>query len=491
MTMQKTYGISGMKLYLPPQRVDLEQWCGWTGKKWDKVRAVVGHGFRMAGPHENIYTMAANAVLRLILDYDVDPQRVGMLALGTESSTDNSAGAIIVKGMVDQALRELGRPTISRRCEVPELKHACLGGVYAIKSALRYLAMDGQGRQAIVVCGDIAEYARGSSGEQTQGAGTVAMLLEEDPALLSLDLHNAGSACDYRGPDFRKPFARYAERTTDAPGGKVHDYPRFSGPYSTTCYIDETIQAVAALRERLELSHEAFWRDMDDIYLHRPYHHMPQSAMAALYVWGLAEGEGRHAELGRLCAAAGADLDAALAELRSEPSLFAAVLDGKIDGDVYPNALAAARQLRRSSTFSDLIAAKMSRGAGRMMELGNLYTASLPAWVAAALDEAAGRGEDLTGRRVVLIGYGSGDAAEAIPARITAGWAEAARRIGFTASLQGAVDVDQQTYEALHAGLPIRDLGVQQSNELVIDRVGDRNDPDFQDAGIEYYRYVS
>ena len=40
------------------------------------------------------------------------------------------------------------------------------------------LACDGANRQAIVVSSDIAEYARGSSGESTQGAGAVALLLE-------------------------------------------------------------------------------------------------------------------------------------------------------------------------------------------------------------------------------------------------------------------------------------------------------------------------
>src|SRR5262249_3593105 len=158
--------------------------CSWTGNSYGKVRAVVGSSFRMRGRHESIYTMTANAVLRLILDYQIDPARIGFLGLGTESSSDNSAGAVIVKGMLDRALRQLGHPALSRNCEVPEFKHACLGGVYALKSALRYLAHDGRGRQAIVVCGDIAEYERGSSGEPTQGAGAVAMLVEHDPALV-------------------------------------------------------------------------------------------------------------------------------------------------------------------------------------------------------------------------------------------------------------------------------------------------------------------
>ena len=100
----RTIGISGLAGYVPPYRVWLEDWCDWTGNQWPKVRDVVGRSFRVRGPQHSMYTMAANAVIRLIDQYDVDPTRVKFLGLGTESSTDNSAGAIIVKGMVDEAL---------------------------------------------------------------------------------------------------------------------------------------------------------------------------------------------------------------------------------------------------------------------------------------------------------------------------------------------------------------------------------------------------
>ena len=182
--MTDEVGISGFAVYVPPYRVDLESWCRWTNNVWDKTRAVVGHSFRMRGPAQSVYTMAATAVMRLIDRYDIDPNRVGFLGLGTESSTDNSAGAVIVKGMLDEGLQASGRPPLSRHCEVPEVKHACLGGVYALKHALRYLALETEDRCAIVVSADIAEYARGSSGEPTQGAGAVAMLVERNPKLL-------------------------------------------------------------------------------------------------------------------------------------------------------------------------------------------------------------------------------------------------------------------------------------------------------------------
>src|SRR4249920_2363058 len=198
-------GVSAMSLYVPPFRVNLENWCDWTGNSWEKISAVVGRSFRVPGRHENVYTMAANAVLRLIRQNDVDPARIGSLGLGTESSTDNAAGAVIVRGMVDRALDKLNMPRLSRQLEVPEFKHACLGGVYALKNALRYVNYDGKGRQAIVVSADVAEYERGSSGEQTQGAGAIAMFVEHTPKLFSVDLLHGGSSPDYRGADFPKP----------------------------------------------------------------------------------------------------------------------------------------------------------------------------------------------------------------------------------------------------------------------------------------------
>src|SRR5215208_5143041 len=138
MTSRDLPGVSAMSVYVPPFRVDLKDWCSWTENSWEKISAVVGRSFRVVGQHENVYTMAANAVLRLIRQNDVDPRNVSYLALGTESSTDNAVGAVIVRGMVDQALDKLGLPRLPRQLEVPEFKHACLGGVYALKGALRY-----------------------------------------------------------------------------------------------------------------------------------------------------------------------------------------------------------------------------------------------------------------------------------------------------------------------------------------------------------------
>ncbi len=489
-SLTNTAGISAMSVYVPALRVPLEAWCEWTGNVWDKVKNVVGRSFRVPGRHENVYTMAANAVLRLIRDNDIDPRRVGFLGLGTESSTDNAAGAVIVRGMVDRALEQLGLPRLSRNLEVPEFKHACLGGVYALKSALRYVSCDGADRLAIVVAADVAEYERGSSGEQTQGAGAVAMLIEREPKMLAIDLARSGCASDYRGPDFRKPFARHFHESYAQSTKRLSDFPVFSGRYSTYAYLDETVHAVEAMLERVEARPGQFYRDVRALFFHRPYHHMPISAMAFLYVRGLARSDHHEQELREICADAGVEVSAVLEETRSVPDLYARVLEGQSDQDPYAATSAAAAAVRKRPTFRDLLQQKMGLGSEGARDLGNLYSAALPAWIAAGFEEAALTSRDLVGAPMVMVGYGSGDAAEAIPMRPVPGWEAAARRIGFAKSLEGSVDLTREQYEALHDGREVPDLSYAPKDEFTILRVGETYDSSFQDLGVEYYGYV-
>ncbi len=479
-----------MAVYLPPYRVDLERWCEWTGNDPAKTRAVVGHAFRMPGSDQNVYTLAANAVLRLIAQYEIDPRRVGYLALGTESSIDNAAGAVIVRGLVDTALAAEGKPSLARDCEVPEFKHACLGGVYALKGGLRYLACDGRDRQAIVVSADIAEYARGSSGEPTQGAGAVAMLLEASPRLLELDLALAGSASEYRGLDFRKPFLRFAGQT---PGmhGHLSDLPVFNGKYSTDCYTDATLRALDAMFARRGGSRTAYLRGLAAAFMHRPYHRMPRNAWAMAQLAALGHdamhGDGNAArELDGYCASAGVARDEVMREWQHGVD---GCEGGVLPADAYPASAALLKAFRKSEAYERLVEDTLRTGADAMMEFGNLYTAALPAWLAAGLDDAAARGIELDGRDLLVLGYGSGDAAEAIPARAAPGWREAARRMHFRDALTGAVDLDESAYAALHDSATLH--GMQASNSgVVIERVGTCNEPAFQDFGIAYYRYL-
>ena len=481
-------GISGFAAYVPPYRVSLRDWCGWTGACWKKTRAVVGNSFRMRGPRESVYTMAGTAVMRLIDQYNVDPARIGFLGLGTESSTDNSAGAVIVKGMLDQGLAARGLPTVNRNCEVPEVKHACLGAIYALKHALRYLALEAKDRCAIVVSADIAEYSRGSSGEPTQGAGAVAMLLERDPKILSVNLRCIGSASAYRAVDFRKPVLRNLIR--NQLNSHFQDLPVFNGKYSTTCYLDETLHALGDMLRRLRVDPAAYYHGLGGAFMHRPYHRMPITAFAFSYLFGLANGSASsRAELAAHCRNAGLDPDRVEAEMESTPDLLQLVHDGNIDEDVYPLSMTLLKHFRSGHVFRELIASKMSLGTETMKEIGNVYCAALPAWMAAGLEEAAREGRELSGQDILAVGYGSGDAAEAVPMTLAPGWQEAASRIGFTDALKAWQPLTQSLYETLHDNGAAPGLN-EPTDGFVVDSVGSVSNPAFSDEGIEYYRFV-
>ncbi len=486
----KKIGVSGLAAYVPPYRVWLEDWCDWTNNQWPKIREVVGRSFRVRGPNQGVYTMAATAVMRLIDQYDIDPARVKFLGLGTESSTDNSAGAIIVKGMVDHALEAAGKPPISRSCEVPEFKHACLGGVYGMKGAIRHLALDGAGSQAIVVCADIAEYARGSSGEPTQGAGAVAMLLEEDPKLAVVDLVGSGSASDYRVMDFRKPMSRFCGQDRSE-SHQVQDFPVFNGKYSTTCYIDETLHALADMYEKRELDPSAYLRSLRTVFLHRPYRRMPETGWAVSYLFALSHGDADdRAELASYCYEAGVEPDALLAEMVSKPAVASLASPERLQHEAYPLTMAVYRVFRASRHYRAEILDKLRLGSDTMLDLGNLYTAALPAWMAAGFEQALDEDCLDVGEEILTLGYGSGDAAEVIPFFVADGWREATRKIRFGEAMQMAVDIDRRQYEALHDGRRVAGLAHLPNREFIIDRVGHSDERHFADLGIEYYKFV-
>jgi hydroxymethylglutaryl-CoA synthase len=480
-------GISGFSLRVPRLRVPLGTWAEWTGADPGKIEAVVGRSFRVCSPQQNAYTLAADAVLDLIERFDVDPSDVGMLALGTESSTDNAAGAVLVRGMLDEALPGRGRKPIARACEVPEFKHACLGGVYALKAAARYLSADGRGRRAIVVASDIAEYERGSTGEQTQGAGAVAMLLDTEAALCTLDLAHSGSASAYRGIDFRKPFARHREPSYAKATQRLHDFPIFNGAYSTQCYVEATVRALDSMFDRIDGPRSEFYDRLSAVCCHRPYEHMPMQAMAAALVWSAARDGGADA-LAPMCEGTDLDPEKVYQEIVNTPDLFAQVQEEGVAASPFPSFMALTRTFRRSPTFKAFAKDKLRLGNRITADLGNLYTASLPAWMGAAFETAFQDDRELAGSTMLTVGYGSGDAAEAIPLHVVPHWREAAAKLGFAESLADAFDLTREQYEALHDGEAAE--GLPKDTGFVVSRVGETYDERFQDLGIDYYDFA-
>jgi hydroxymethylglutaryl-CoA synthase len=177
-------------------------------------------------------------------------------------------------------------------------------------------------------------------------------------------------------------------------------------------------------------------------------------------------------------------------EMSSTPDILQLVRDGTIDEDVYPLSVRLLREFRASTEFTALVASKMSLGSEVMKEIGNVYCAALPAWIAAGIEDAYVRRLDLAGGKVLAVGYGSGDAAEAIPMSVVPGWESAAAKIGFEAALETYQDLSQAQYESLHDTGDAQGLHDPEDG-FVIDSIGTSTNPNLSDDGIEYYRFVN
>jgi hydroxymethylglutaryl-CoA synthase len=246
---------------------------------------------------------------------------------------------------------------------------------------------------------------------------------------------------------------------------------------------------LAATRDmfrRIDSLPSKFFRELSATFLHRPYQRMAETGLIMSYLLVLAIGDADdHVELEQYAAAAEVDTAELVLELTNEPDVFALVDEQKLSTELYPLATQTARQFRKTPRFRELMT---TLGHAEMQEVGNLYTASLPAWMAAGFEEAWESGVDLGTRRILTIGYGSGDAAEVIPMRTVEGWEAAAGKIGFRAALAGPVDLDEASYHTLHDGGVLPAVTTDPSGVFYIERIGQR-EGQFDDYGIEYYRY--
>ncbi len=243
--------------------------------------------------------------------------------------------------------------------------------------------------------------------------------------------------------------------------------------------------------EKRELNAMSYLRSLKTVFMHRPYRRMPETGWAVSYLFALADGDRRdRAELDSYCYEVGVDPEAVREEMKGAPAVATLAEPESLNFEAYPLTMAALRAFRASRHFRREILDKLALGSDTMLDLGNLYTAALPAWIAAGIEQALDEGSLEAGEEILTLGYGSGDAAEVIPFVMAESWREAAAKIRFSDAMNDYVDLDQAQYEAMHDGRRVRNLNYVHRNAFVIDRVGASDERHFADMGIEYYRYV-
>jgi len=347
--MKRTVGIEALAIAVPRRYVDIEELARARGV--DPAKYTSGLGAKemaVADPGEDSVALAASAAARLVRTHDVDPSRIGMLVVGTETGVDHSKPvASHVQGLLK----------LPRAMRVFDTQHACYGGTAGLMAATEWIASGAAaGRVAVVVCSDIARYGLNTAGEPTQGAGAVALLVSEQPDLLALDVGLNGS-CSMDVYDFWRPVGR-REALVD-------------GHYSIQCYLDALSGAYRGWRERA-LAHEVVrWgQSLPGEQLARILYHVPFCKMARK----------AHTQL-------------RLSDLEDQPNAPAMTAEAREE------------RAKSSASFEAQVASSLTLNS----RVGNVYTASLYLALAGLLH---GEAAALAGQRLGLLSYGSGCAAE-------------------------------------------------------------------------------
>ncbi|KAK5137504.1 hypothetical protein LTR08_008482 [Meristemomyces frigidus] len=210
-------GIKAMELYFPSQCVDqaeLEKYDGVAAGKY-----TIGLGqtkMSFCDDREDIYSLALTTVSSLFKKYNVDPATIGRMEVGTETLLDKSKS---VKSVLMQLFEKSGNYNV----EGVDTVNACYGGTNALFNTLNWFESSAwDGRNAVVVAGDIALYKKGAA-RPTGGAGCVAMLIGPDAPLV-LDAGLRGSYITH-AYDFYKPDL-------------TSEYPIVDGQFSIQCYTE-------------------------------------------------------------------------------------------------------------------------------------------------------------------------------------------------------------------------------------------------------------
>ncbi|KAJ7475504.1 hydroxymethylglutaryl-coenzyme A synthase N terminal-domain-containing protein [Mycena galericulata] len=251
----KDVGILAMDTYFPLRCIseaDLEEFDGVSKGKY-----TIGLGqeyMAWTDDREDINSFALSAVSGLLEKYNIDPKSIGRIDVGTETIIDKSKS---VKTTLMSLFAESGNFDI----EGIDSKNACYGSTAALYNAINWVESSSwDGRNAIVVAGDIAIYAKGAA-RPAGGAGAVAMLIGPNAPVVFQPIHGTYMADTY---DFCKP-------------NLSSEYPEVDGPASVVTYIHALDSAYTTYKNKVAKAVNGnagtpfSLEDVDYALFHSPY----------------------------------------------------------------------------------------------------------------------------------------------------------------------------------------------------------------------------
>lgn len=257
-------GIKALEVYFPAQYVEqseLEEYDGVSAGKYTIGLGQARMGF--CTDREDINSLCLTVVHRLMDRYDIKPQDVGRLEVGTETILDKSKSAKSV-------LMQLFEPHGCTDIEGADTTNACYGGTAALFNAIAWVESSAwDGRIAIVVSADNAVYSAGSA-RPTGGAGAIAMVVGPDaPLVIERGLR---ASCMRHVYDFYKPDLTSL-------------YPVVDGKLSIQCYLNALDSCYLKYCEKAKAKNQSentSLASFDAFLFHSPYCKLVQKSFARL-----------------------------------------------------------------------------------------------------------------------------------------------------------------------------------------------------------------
>ncbi|MEY8759623.1 hydroxymethylglutaryl-CoA synthase family protein [Chryseobacterium tongliaoense] len=404
-----SFGIEAASYYVPSLYLEIKDLAEKRGIEPAKLEKGLGlHKMGFPDVHEDAATFAAEALLKLINDYTINPKDISRIYLGTESALDAAKPtASYVMLMVEKALEKEFGERCFKNCDVVDMTFACIGAVDALHNSLDFVRSNPD-KKAVVIASDYAKYELASSGEYTQGGGAVALLVSGNPNLLEIE--NQWGVATESVFDFFKPRRHYQkEDLVNAPEtfpDKIEvftDEPVFDGQYSNQCYQDRIREAYNHYKEITGRNQP--YKDWKYLIFHLPYAFHGKRVFTELY-----------------------SLENGLAYGTPEEQ----------------------KAVAKSEDYLQFISEKIEKSQRASSEIGNMYTASIFMALLSALQVSYTENEDLAGSEIGFLGYGSGSKSKVFAGRISENWKSVVSKWNVFENLNNRTAIDFETYEKLH-----------------------------------------
>jgi hydroxymethylglutaryl-CoA synthase len=441
-------GIDDMAFYVPKIYLDIKILAEKRDIPYQKLKQGLGlHKMAFADKHEDAATMAAETVLELIERNNLDPNKIGRIYMGTESALDMAKPtATYAVGMVQNRLETTWGSDCFRNCDVLDMTFACIGATDALLNTLDWVASDPE-NIGIVIASDIAKYELGSTGEYTQGAGAVAMLIKWEPRLMVLN-RTVGIGME-SVHDFYKPRRE-----------KFTETPVFDGQFSNLCFQTRMTEALDNFRAKAIKSklfkatqYEALSERWARMVFHLPYAFHAQRIYVEQFI----------NERKLKCI-----WQDDVAKYGFAEPLKADFTDEK----TYTKAFYAYQKMvSDSNLYKKFVIEKLEKSQKASSETGNLYTASIFLALMSVLECDYSDNSKLSGKRIGFVAYGSGSKAKVFEGTVQKKWRDVVAHFHVFNKLENRTEITYEQYVALHEGTQIETVSTHQGS-YALERIG-------------------